>query len=217
MYNDTIYNTPQGSCRRQISESIDDTTGESPMQLILLNNTFYNDPSRDPDRSPRSSTARTRSRTSTCWRWTTSSTGRRTSPSTFEGQAALSTLEYNLFFNNTTQRRSPRPHDGDFPGNAGADLRRSQVRRPGHTELRARSRTRRRSTRPAAKSAPSPGRHDLPTVNQLLSNVYGIRTDPTTLPSRNSLGLTTSSAASATSRTHARSSPCRDQELQLPG
>ena len=41
MYNDTISNTPQGINAE--AESVDDSSGESPMQLVLLNNTFYND------------------------------------------------------------------------------------------------------------------------------------------------------------------------------
>src|SRR5208282_4313247 len=41
MYNDTISNTPQGINAE--AESGNNTNGESPMQLVLLNNTFYND------------------------------------------------------------------------------------------------------------------------------------------------------------------------------
>ena len=63
MYNDTISNPRQGV--HVNAESTADTSGESPMQVILLNNTFYNDANGVQTISPGVQRPRTCSPTST--------------------------------------------------------------------------------------------------------------------------------------------------------
>ena len=210
MYNDTISNTPQGV--HVNSESVDDSSGESPMQLVLLNNTFYNDPFAIQTIAPQFNGHELACPTSSRWRWTTSSTGRRASRSTSRARRAMSTLEYNLFFNNTHQ---PRRHDHRrrLPGQRRRRLRQPRVRRRGDRELRAPADS---AAIDAARSeiGPIPGADAIyPTVDQLLSDAvrHPDRPDHGS-PSGTARGFQRLLAASATSRIRARSSPCRDRE-----
>ena len=66
MYNDTISNSGEGV---QInSETGNDSTGDSGFQAVLLNNTFYNDPSHPDDRAGSSTATRTTVARRDCWR-----------------------------------------------------------------------------------------------------------------------------------------------------
>src|SRR5208282_3524756 len=97
-----------------------------------------------------------------------------------QGQAGLSTLEYNLYFNNAINVIATTT-DGDFPGNAGAVYGDPDFvdAGAGNFELEPDS-----AAINAARSeiGPIPGADAIyPTVDQLLSDEYGTRTDPATV------------------------------------
>ena len=122
MYNDTISNTPQGINAE--AESVDDSSGESPMQLVLLNNTFYKDRYAIQTIAPQYNFATTANGQNLLSHVVTLAMdnifdGSSIAAVDIEGNGGNSTLEYNLFFNNTKNVVAPNT-GGFFLGNAGA-------------------------------------------------------------------------------------------------
>ena len=99
----------------------------------------------------------------------------------------------------TRPTSSSRPPTARFVGQLRRRLRQPRVRQRGGRELRAPAELGGHRRRPQ-RDRPHAGSDAIyPTVDQLLSNPYGTRTDPTTLVSAGSSPeLATSSAASAT-------------------
>ena len=184
MYNDTISNTPQGIHAN--SESVDDSSGESPIQLVLLNNTFYNDPYAIQTIAPQYNFATNPLDENRLSHVVTLAMdnifdGSTTTAVDIQGQAGESTLEYNLYWNNATNVVAT-TISGDFLGNAGAVFGNPEFvdAATGNFELQPDS-----AAINAARSeiGPIPGADAIyPTVDQLLSDEYGTRTDPATVP-----------------------------------
>src|SRR5208337_4925411 len=177
MYNDTISNCPQGINAE--AETGDNSTGQSPMQLVLLNNTFYNDGYAIQTIAPQYDELNSLSHVVTL-AMDNIFDGSSNIAVNIQGQAALSTLEYNLYFNNATNVVATTT-DGDFPGNAGAVFGNPEFvdAATGNFELQPDS-----AAINAARSeiGPIPGADAIyPTVDQLLSDEYGTRTDPATV------------------------------------
>src|SRR5208337_4997201 len=184
MYNDTISNTPQGINAE--AESVDDSSGESPMQLVLLNNTFYKDRYAIQTIAPQYNFATTANGQNLLSHVITLAMdnifdGSSIAAVDIEGNGGNSTLEYNLFFNNTKNVVAPNT-GGFFLGNAGAVFGNPEFvnAATGNFELQPDS-----AAINAARSeiGPIPGADAIyPTVDQLLSDQYGTRTDPATVP-----------------------------------
>ena len=184
MYNDTISNTPQGINAE--AESVDDSSGESPMQLVLLNNTFYKDRYAIQTIAPQYNFATTANGQNLLSHVVTLAMdnifdGSSIAAVDIEGNGGNSTLEYNLFFNNTKNVVAPNT-GGFFLGNAGAVFGNPEFvdAATGNFELQPDS-----AAINAARSeiGPIPGADAIyPTVDQLLSDQYGTRTDPATVP-----------------------------------
>src|SRR5208337_3788968 len=177
MYNDTISNCPQGINAE--AETGDNSTGQSPMQLVLLNNTFYNDGYAIQTIAPQYDELNSLSHVVTL-AMDNIFDGSSNIAVNIQGQAALSTLEYNLYFNNATNVVATTT-DGDFPGNAGAVFGNPEFvdAATGNFELQPDS-----AAINAARSeiGPIPGADAIyPTLDQLLSDEYGTRTDPSTV------------------------------------
>ncbi|HKM56567.1 MAG TPA: hypothetical protein VJY33_24395, partial [Isosphaeraceae bacterium] len=183
MYNDTISNCPQGINAE--AESVDDSSGESPMQLVLLNNTFYNDGYAIQTISPPYNFATNPLDENLLSHVVTLAMDNIFDGSTIdavdiEGNGGNSTLEYNLFFDNTNNVVAPNT-GGFFLGNAGAVFGNPEFvdAAAGNFELEPDS-----AAINAARSeiGPIPGADAIyPTVDQLLSDEYGTRTDPATV------------------------------------
>src|SRR5208337_26853 len=186
MYNDTISNTPQGA--HVNSESTADGSGESPMQVVLLNDTFYNDANAVQTISPAYSGTNNSpvyTDTNLLSHVTTLAMdnifdGSSTAAVDIEGNAGYSTLEYNLYFNNTLNVVAPNT-GGFFLGNAGAVYGDPDFvdAATGNFALQPDS-----AAIDAARSeiGPIPGADAIyPTIDQLLSDEYGTRTNPETV------------------------------------
>ena len=130
-----------------------------------------------------------------------------------EGQAGNQHARVQPVLQQHRPTSSPRPPTAIFPGNVGAVFGNPEFvdAATGNFELQPDS-----AAIDAARSeiGPIPGADAIyPTVDQLLSDQYGTRTDPATVRlSGTARGFQRCSAASATSRIRARSSPCRDPE-----
>ncbi len=177
MYDDTISNTPQGIHAN--SESVNNTSGQSPEQLVLLNNTFYNDGYAIQTVAPQYNGLNLLSHVVTL-AMDNIFDGSSNDAVNIQGQAGLSTLEYNLYWNNGTNVVATTT-SGDFPGNPGAVFGNPEFVNPadGDFELQPNS-----AAIDAARSeiGPIPGADAIyPTVDQLLSDLYGTRTNPDTV------------------------------------
>ena len=125
MYNDTISNSAQGVHIN--SDTGNDTNGDSVFQAIIENCTFYNDPfaiqtiapqhQSNPDNSYASVEVLAMNDI-----FDNSTNAAKTGIAVdLQGQNAFSQLQYNLFYNNTTNVVST-TNDGDFEGNQGASF-----------------------------------------------------------------------------------------------
>ncbi|MDR3620298.1 MAG: S8 family serine peptidase, partial [Paludisphaera borealis] len=116
MYNTTISNSAEGVHAN--SETGNDDTGQSPYQLVLLNNTFYNNPYAIHTVAPQYNGQNSQSHVYTMAMNNIISNSTNTGIF-IAGQAALSQLEYNLYFTNAVNVVATTTN-GDFPGNINA-------------------------------------------------------------------------------------------------
>ena len=153
---------------------------------MLLNNTFYNDPYAIQTIAPQYNFATNPLDENRLSHVVTLAMdnifdGSTTTAVDIQGQAGESTLEYNLYWNNATNVVAT-TISGDFLGNAGAVFGNPEFvdAATGNFELQPDS-----AAINAARSeiGPIPGADAIyPTVDQLLSDEYGTRTDPATVP-----------------------------------
>ena len=123
MYNNTISNSGQGVHINSFPG--DDTTGSTPFEATLLNNTFFNDGFDIQTIAPAFDTKNPLSvvnllAMNNIFDGATNVAVNMTGPNgTGAGQAGFSALQYNLFFNNTANLLIT-TNDADFEGNVGA-------------------------------------------------------------------------------------------------
>jgi hypothetical protein len=186
MYNNTISDSAQGVHIN--SEQGANSTGETPYEAILMNNTFYNDPIAIQTIAPQFNGTNALAATNLLG-MNNIFDGSSTEAVNIQGQAGLSQLQYNTFWNNA-QNTVINTTSADFTGNVGALFADPQFVGPVGTGDASAQNFELQATSPAINAArseigPLPaGNAIFPTAT--LSLVAGvatlIRTDPTLVP-----------------------------------
>ena len=181
MYNSTISNTPVGVAAN--SETGNNDTGQSPYQLVLLNNTFHNTTNAIHTVAPQWNGAAPTNSLSHVYTMAMNNIFSNSSATAvfLEGQTGNSQLQYNLYFGNG-QDVVATTNNNDFAGNFGAvygdpmfvDAANGDFGLlPGSAAIDA----------ARSEIGPNPAANAIyPTVTQSFTgNPYGPRTDPSTL------------------------------------
>jgi hypothetical protein len=179
MVNDTITNSNEGV--HVESETQSDNSGESPQQVVLLHNTFYNDNIALHTVAPAFNGTNRLSHVYWLAMDNIFSNSSNT-PILALGQQAFSQAQYNLYAANTNDINVPNPN-GDFAGNLGAVyVSDAGFRDPTNLNFQL------LPSSPAIDAArselgPAPaGNAVYPSINQVLNSSGGTRTDPASLP-----------------------------------
>ena len=208
MYNDTIYNTMVSPLTNQFavgvqvnSESVNDTSGESPMMATIINSTFNQTSHAIRTTSPTFNGQNPNSHVNllamndifaNSTNFAVALVGQAGTNASI-GTNGFSQIQYSLFFNNVNNNNNDLPtanpadviwntNVGDFEGNVAPIFGDPKFIDPAHGNFGLQATS---AAIDAARSEIGPlpaGDMIFPTVNQQLDSTGGIRTDPTTLP-----------------------------------